>query len=149
VLADVVDVKDRSVFDVDDICGRCRGSRADSGGPGGPFERRPEKWLMFMSNSGITSPSVGFDHRVTDTGAPSLLDAPVAESEDVAGLGDASAQAGRICPAAVGIKGRAKYGLVRGRCAIGCGRMCPDRWWNLKYLPTGILSAPARVPIDM
>ena len=82
---------------------------------------------MFGSNSVITSPSVGFDHRVTVTCAPSLLDALAAESEEVAGLGDASGQTGRMCPAAVGIKGRAKYGLFPGLCA-----MCPDRW------PTGM-----------
>jgi hypothetical protein len=91
---------------------------------------------MFGSNSGMTSPNVGFDHRVT--GAPSLLDALAAESEEVAGLGDASAQVGRICPAAVGIKGRAKYGLVPGRCAgCRCGGMCPDRWYLIITIITG------------
>jgi hypothetical protein len=104
---------------VEDVRGRCRGSRAESGGPGGPSERRIEKWLMLGSNSGRTSPSVMLDHRAA-RGAPSrLADAPVAgldaddaadQAEDarVAGRGDASAQAGRTCPAAVGIKGRAK-----------------------------------------
>lgn len=49
-------------FADDEVRGRCRGSRADSGVLPDRSLRRIVKVLMLGSKRGITSPSVGFDH---------------------------------------------------------------------------------------
>ena len=53
-------------FADEEVPGRCRGSRADNGEVMDRSLRRIEKGLMFGSKRGITSPRVGFDHRVAD-----------------------------------------------------------------------------------